>query len=289
MSVQGASTIPSLAGLPVRDAMHPGVVTCLDDDDLAVVAATMVSHGIHAVLLGWGDAATPLMVTDRDLLQAALERPDARARQIAREPVATVTADAPLGEAVSTMAELYMAHLLVLDPSSQAPAGILSSFDIAAVAGGENPRYARMLRLGPARPSPSATRLDQARVGDVMHPGLTTIPADSPLTAVARGMAQHRVHCVAVAGIDPTGDQLTWGLIGDMDLVLAVHRRALTEAASSIAATEPIAVEADETLDRVAALMVEHDTSHLVVVGRSGLPAGMVSSRDVAAILAAGS
>ena len=50
--------------------------------------------------------------------------------------------------------------------------------------------------------------------------------------------------------------------------------------------TEPIAVEQSEPLDRVAALMVNHDTSHVVVVGPDGLPAGIVSTLDVAEILA---
>lgn len=50
--------------------------------------------------------------------------------------------------------------------------------------------------------------------------------------------------------------------------------------------TEPIAVEQSEPLDRVAALMVNHDTSHVVVVGPDGLPAGIVSTLDVAEIQA---
>ena len=80
---------------------------------------------------------------------------------------------------------------------------------------------------------------------------------------------------------------MKWGLIGDMDLVRAVHRGAFSEAAATIAATEPIAVRGDDSLERVAALMVEHATSHVVVVARSGLPSGIVSTRDVAGVLAA--
>jgi CBS domain-containing protein len=72
-----------------------------------------------------------------------------------------------------------------------------------------------------------------------------------------------------------------------MDVVVALHRGALAEPVASIAATSPIAVDENESLERVAALMVEHDTSHVVVVGGSGLPTGMVSTLDVASILAA--
>lgn len=281
------STASALAGVTMREAMHPGVVVCSPDDTVARIASIMATHGIHSVIPAWGDGSGPLILSDLELVRAALERPDARASEIAREPVATVPADAPLDQAVSAMAERYVAHLLVTGPGSDAPAGIVSSFDIAAVVGGVKPKYARMLRPGPARPSASASTLTDARVGDVMHPGVTTCTADAPLADIARSMAEHRVHCVAVAGIEHPGERLTWGLVGDMDVLLALHRGAFAVPAAKIAATEPIAVGEDESLERAAALMIEHDTSHVVVVGRTGLPAGMVSTHDIASVLGA--
>jgi CBS domain-containing protein len=287
MTVQHLSTLSPLSGASVLDAMHPDVIVCLPDDSVARIASIMVTHGIHAVILDWGDRSGRLIVTDLELVRAALERADARASDIAREPAASVPAAAPLDQAVSAMAERYVAHLLVTEPGSDAPTGIVSSFDVAAVLGGVNAKYARMLRPGPARPSVSAHKLSQARASDAMHPGITTCPAEAPLATIARSMAEHRVHCVAVAGIEHPGQHLTWGLIDDMDVVRALHRGALAEPAAKIAASEPIAVNTDESLERVAALMIEHDTSHVVAVGPSGLPAGMVSTRDIAGVLAA--
>jgi CBS domain-containing protein len=287
MTAGDSQTASPLAGVTVCDVMRPGVVTCLADDRLAKLAAIMVTHGIHAVILGAQERAAPVIVTDLELVRAALERADARASEIAREPVAVLAADASLEEAVVMMAQRSLAHLLATHPGSGAPAGIVSSFDVAAVLGGHEPRLARMLRPAPARPSPSASTLAQARAHDVMHPGVVTCTADALLPTVARSMAEHHTHCVAVAGIEHPGQHLTWGLISDMDLVRAVHRGALAEPAARIARTNPIAVEETESLDRVAALMVEHDTRHVVVVGRSGLPSGMVSTLDVAGILAA--
>jgi CBS domain-containing protein len=277
-----------LDGVGVLDAMRPGVVTCLPEDRLATLAAIMVTHGIHAVVLGPVEERTPLIVSDLDLLRAALERADARASDIAREPAATVDAEAPLREAVAMMSERGVAHLLVTGPGSAAPAGVVSSFDVASVLGGQQPRVARMLRPGPARPSPSARTLSQARVQDVMHRGVTTCLADATLPTVARTMAEHRVHCVAVAGITRPGNNLTWGLIGDMDLLLALHRGALQEPAAAIAATSPIAVEEQDSLERAGALMVEHDATHAVVTSPAGMPAGMLSTLDLASILGAG-
>jgi CBS domain-containing protein len=119
-----------------------------------------------------------------------------------------------------------------------------------------------------------------------MHAGVITCTADVSLAAIARTMAAYRVHCVAVAGVDRRREVFRWGLIGDLDLVTALARGAQHEPAGTIAVTEPLAVKEGESLDQVASLMVNHDTSHVVVVGPDGLPAGIVSTLDVGEILA---
>ena len=227
MTAPDSPTRSPLTGVTVLDAMSPGVVSCLPDDGVAKVASIMVAHSIHAVVLARGDRTGPLIVTDLELVRAALERADVHVAEIAREPLASLPADAPLDRAVAMMAERYVAHLLATDPVSGDPAGIISSFDVAAVVGGQDPKYARMLRPGPARQSVSARTLAQARVGDVMHPGVITCPADAPLATVALSMAEHRIHCVAVAGIERSGQHLKWGLIGDMDRACGASRRIL--------------------------------------------------------------
>ena len=271
----------------MRDAMSPGVVTCLPDDRLATLGAIMVTRGIHAVVLAPIETGAPLIATDLDLVRGALERPDARAADVGREPVATISADAPLDDAAAMMSERRTGHVLVTEPASGAPAGIVSTFDVVAVLAGQRPRLARMLRPGPARPSSSARTLSEALVGAVMYPGVATCLADASLLTVAQSMTEHRVHCIGVAGVERPGQHLTWGLISDMDLVAALHRGALEEPAGAIAATSPIAVEETDSLEAAAALMVAHDTSHVVVTGRSGLPSGMISTLDVARFLGA--
>ena len=291
MSVRPSATSSPLSGVTVREAMRPGVVSCLPDSGPSTVAAIMLTHGIHAVILAPAESGAPLIVTDRELVGAALEgREDARARDLACEPAATLPTDAELDDAAALMAKRYMTHVLAIDPGSGAPAGVLSTFDLVAILGGWEPRLARMLRPAPARPSPSARTLSEAKVSDVMHPGLATCTPDVSLSIVARTMAEHRVHCVSVSGLDTTGprDQhFSWGLIEDIELVRAAHRGALAESAATIAATAPVAVSQDESLDRAAALMVEHDISHVVAVGPSGLPSGMVSTLDIVRIIGA--
>ena len=104
-------------------------------------------------------------------------------------------------------------------------------------------------------------------------------------------MADLRVRCIAVSGVGrrPDGDEhLFWGLVSDMDVIHAAHRGELATAVGELAATTPIALPEDATLERAATLMASHDAAHLVVVGRSGLPSGIVSTLEVIRILAAG-
>jgi CBS domain-containing protein len=188
------------------------------------------------------------------------------------------------------MAIQYVTHLLVIEPASGEPTGMLSAFDVAAVVGGHDPRYARLPRPAPARPSSSARRLRDAVVADAMHAGVVACAPDSSLSLVAWTLASYRVHCVAVAGVASSSlldHRLSWKLISDIDLMLALHRDGAAVAASTIPAGPPLALEETEPVERAAELMVEHGTRHLVAVGRNGLPVGILSTLDVARIIAA--
>ena len=284
MTAPDSPTRSPLTGVTVLDAMNPGVVSCLPDDGVAKLASIMVAHGIHAVVLARGDPTGPLIVTDLELVQgdragaSRCARRRDRARAVGQPPRRCTARSGGRDDGRA-----------VHHPSARHRSGL-----------GRSGRDRSQLRCrgcggrsGPEVRTNAAARACAGvgergrwprRAGDAMHPGVTTCPADAPLTTVALSMAEHRIDCVAVAGIEPSDHHLKWGLIGDMDLVLAVHRGAFSEPAATIAATEPIAVLEDDSLERVAALMVEHATSHLVVVARSGLPSGIVSTRDVAGV-----
>ena len=204
--------------------------------------------------------------------------------------MAAVAPSASLEHAIATMATLDVAHLLVCDAESDLPEGMLSSFDIASVLSGRDPRLTRVIRPGPARPLVSATRLSGTTVAQVMHPGVITCLPDTPLHELAGRMADLRIHCIAVSGVGtrPDGDEhLMWGLVSDMDVVHAAHRGGPVTLAGELAATTPLALPEDATLERAASLMARHDAAHVVAVGRSGLPSGVVSTLDVIRILAA--
>jgi CBS domain-containing protein len=272
----------------VGEVMRPGMLVCPPATSLATMAATMVTHGVHALLVAPVSTRTPLVVTDLELIGGALQTGRPRAGDLASEPIATARADAALHEAVAIMSARAVSHLLVLAPVSGEGAGILSTLDLAAVAAGVPPRLARLVRSGPARPSASAPTLDRASVADVMHHGVIACAPDAPVVAVARVMADHRTHCCAVTGVDARPgreDHLTWALVDDLDLLGAIQGDQLDSSAATIADASPIAVHDADSLRRAATLMVAHQRRHLVAVGPRGLPSGIVSTLDVARVL----
>ena len=133
--------------------------------------------------------------------------------------------------------------------------------------------------------------LENARVADAMRAGVIGCPPDTPLEGLARIMATNHVHCVVVSGdaIRQTGAaERPWGIVSDIDLLRATSDGGDLSAAD-ICATEVVTVRADETLVRAAQLMIEHETSHLLVVSTdSEAPMGIISTLDVAGIIAWG-
>jgi CBS domain-containing protein len=132
--------------------------------------------------------------------------------------------------------------------------------------------------------------LEKATVADAMRTGVMSCPPDLPATVVARMMATHHIHAVVVEGIhhDPVhGEQLRWGVVSDMDLVRAVRAGIEELTAGDIAVSEPITVESSLSLGEAVRLMEEHEATHLIVVA-DGRPVGILSTLDIAGVLAWG-
>jgi CBS domain-containing protein len=131
-----------------------------------------------------------------------------------------------------------------------------------------------------------APRLEHVRVSDVMHAGVVTCAAETPLRVVARMLVEHRIHCVAVPDLEGKG-LAAWGIVSDLDVVSAAAGNVDGRTAGELAAGEALAISDDDMLDRAVQLMSEHRVTHLVVVGAaSGRPVGVLSTLDVAGLLA---
>ncbi len=132
--------------------------------------------------------------------------------------------------------------------------------------------------------------LEHATVADAMHPGIMTCEPDALATDVARMMAGHHVHCIAVTGIARDhGERLVWGIISDLDLLRAGASTGAELTASEMAIEPVFTVEPSTPLREAAELMLTHSSTHVLVVDPTKQrPIGMLSTLDIAGILAWG-
>lgn len=118
-------------------------------------------------------------------------------------------------------------------------------------------------------------------VAEAMTRGVINCPPETPLRTVARMMATHRVHAVAVH------HEAGWGIVSDLDLVAAAGLDVDERTAGQAASSPAITIGNEESIERAAQMMAEHETSHLIVVDPTGGdPLGVVSTIDVARVIA---
>jgi CBS domain-containing protein len=130
-----------------------------------------------------------------------------------------------------------------------------------------------------------APSFQHARVADAMRPRVLTCDAGEPLVDVARRMTGEHVHSIVVLR---GGDPRAWTIVTDRD-VLRCAERLEEMAAGDAASGEPLTVTAGEWLRDAARTMAQHDTSHAVVLDEpGGRPVGMLSTLDIAGVLAWG-
>jgi CBS domain-containing protein len=123
---------------------------------------------------------------------------------------------------------------------------------------------------------------EHATVGDAMRQEVIYCPPDASLRTVAQIMAGDRIHCVLV------GTEQGWGVVTDHDLLRAVEGGTGVSAGEVMRGDLPTVAVA-EPLDRASRVLVDHGVSHALVVDpQSGRPVGVLSTLDVARVLAIG-
>jgi CBS domain-containing protein len=133
--------------------------------------------------------------------------------------------------------------------------------------------------------------LEHATVGDAMHPGIVACDLDTSLTEVARLMATHHVHCIAVMGISHgvDGGTLVWGLISDLDLIRAGMRLGSEQSARALANEPVVSTRPTTPLRQAGEKMLEYGVSHMIVIDPdTRRPIGVLSTLDVIGVLAWG-
>jgi len=129
--------VSDLVHVRVSDCMHHGILSCPPDAPLAQVAAIIAGRGVHAVVVTDDHRGRPVgVVSDLDVVAAAVHGSDLTARQIAATEPLSVSSDESLHRAAQVMAEHRVAHLIVVDAAGGYPVGVLAASDIAAVSAG---------------------------------------------------------------------------------------------------------------------------------------------------------
>ena len=139
-----ALTRSELTALRIADVMHPGVLTCPPTTPLRTVARMFASYNVHCVVVFesaddresgesmWG------IVTDLDLVSAASSAglDDRTAGGSAATPVVVVSGRDSLDRAAELMKDHGTSHLVVVEPDTMQPVGVLSALDVAAALAG---------------------------------------------------------------------------------------------------------------------------------------------------------
>jgi CBS domain-containing protein len=220
MTVQGTEKPTLIDETLVEEAMHRGVVSCPYETPLSMVAQTMATSRVHCVV-GLGDITeddTQLwgVVSDRDVVAAAAAGEEARATAggSAATEVLTIGPRETLRRAAQVMSEHDLSHLIVVEPDSDRPLGVLSTLDIAAVVGGAE-----------RRPS----RYGGSRVDELMTTPVVTVRPETPLKTAAALLVERGISGVPVV----RGDEVV-GVLSEADIV-AVERGPATDGRSALA------------------------------------------------------
>jgi CBS domain-containing protein len=135
---------------------------------------------------------------------------------------------------------------------------------------------------------------------DLMNPAVVTIPQEMSLQAAARSFAAERISGAPVVdaeghyvGVLSTTDLLAWaerarrgqkcaGVYSDWQVGDILPR----EDVGLYMTDDPVTVDPETSIRRMAQMMIDADIHRLIVVGEAGRPIGIVSSTDLLAALA---
>ncbi len=127
---------------------------------------------------------------------------------------------------------------------------------------------------------------DEARVHDAMRMGVITCRPDTSLHEVAGMMVAHQIHSVVIQ--NPAPGSRPWGIVSSLDIAAAAGSDLDEHEAQDVATTDLVTVSLNDTLQHAARVMTEHGITHLIVVEpATDWPCGILSARDLAAVLTA--
>ena len=137
----------STVELQVSEAMHLGLITCAPETPLRTVARMMSTNRVHAILVRIPDEDPSnddhwAIVESDDVLRVVASAGGAiSAATVMTSPVPVVAADDDLRLAAVRMVVHDLSHVLVVDPRSRQPIGVLSALDVVRASAGFPERH----------------------------------------------------------------------------------------------------------------------------------------------------
>ncbi len=255
----------------VREVMREGLITCPPESSLGEVAALLVRHRVHGLVVTDTDGQAAGVLADTDLLSGEWLATDAEslqtmksmtAREMMTAPLETIDADAHVYEAADRLRGGHVSRLIVVD--GRAPIGVVAVSDLVAA-----------LSHAPIRPR---------TVAEAMSRGIVVALPDTPAAALARAMVERRSRSVVIVG--RRGKPL--GVVTGLDLLALVDRNDTDTTAQELMHA-PLTIGPSASLREAADAMLTHEVHRLLVVDADepeAMPLGIVSTSDIVAEMA---
>jgi CBS domain-containing protein len=252
----------------VRDLMHPGLISCSKDTTLGQVAAMLIQHHVHALIVEDRDRRPLGMVTDFDLLAGEWLSTDKEsldtmramtAGELMTAPVDSIEADETVQAAAERMRAGDIHRLLVTERGKAV--GVISISDVVAGIASRSP----VLR---------------GNVADVMSRPILTCREEARASDIARTMTEMRSRSVLV--VDASGRPR--GVVTKFDLLACCTAAGEQGATAADIMKPPVTIHPTASLREAADVMIAHHYHRLVVVdpGRpEAFPVGIISSYDI--------
>jgi len=256
----------------VAELMSSPVITCAGDATLGEVAALLLEHRIHGVVVPDETGEAVGVVSDSDLLAGEWLAADddslmtmraLTARDLMTSPPVTIDAEADAADAAARLRAERLARLFVT--ARAGVVGVVATSDLVRL----------LVRPITAR----------ATVADVMTRGIVICRGDTTAAQAARAMTDRRSRELVVCSAE--GRAL--GVVTGSDL-LPLIAADKTDVPVTELMHEPLSIARGETLREAADQMLEHAVHRLLVVDPAApdqIPLGTITTTDVLVEMAA--
>ena len=269
------------------EAMHRGVLSVPFQTPLTKVAEMMARYRMHCVVAldergeyqtrYWG------LIPAAELVRIATTQDleDRTAGGSMTSQVVTVEPADSVHDAAELMSDHEVDHVIVVDPVSDRPVGVISTLDVAQVLAGERPHTPR----------------GAYRVAQLMKRNVLTVGPSTPLREVARLLSDN-----GISGVPVVEQGKVLGVVSETDIVAkergpVVHRgrlarwfsrgprsadteRLAARTADEVMTAPAITIESWRTAADAAALMLDRRVHRLPVL-EDGKLVGIVSRADL--------